>query len=428
MKKNIKRIVVVVLIAAVIISSSFTLFGGVDVDAATATGVGLSEHCLTAYYEGWSYVYGAMSYGAVDCSGLIMLYNGVGGIRTDMMAASPETGSIGSLPRIHGLGLYQPGHVGVYVGSGMAVDARDSYSGVCYDPVYSKNWTNWFKVAGVSYPTTGFVSFSGNMFYYEDGQYVVDTTRTVDGVTYSFDSSGAATSAYDANGNAVDIGSSAGNAMAGGSTATPVTPDPESETPSYNDSNYDDSSSDNSESEAEEAARLEEEQKKQEEEEKKRLEEEQKQKEEEEKRLQEEAAQREADEKEGSAAAFLTTMALEDPYNQAEPETQALVANADTQDLKSEEPAEVVLPKEESATTVVVRQSLMGEENLVQQRSSNVSQGHPFAFVLILLATVLGGFGFFLAERRIWKNKRHSYAFVKSLSLRKAPSHKKNAF
>ena len=113
MKKNAKRFIVIILIAAVIVSSSLVFSGGVGVDAATATGVGLSEHCLNAYYEGWSYIYGAMSYGAVDCSGLIMLYNGVGGIRTDMMAASPETGSIGSLPRIHGLGLYQPGHVGV---------------------------------------------------------------------------------------------------------------------------------------------------------------------------------------------------------------------------------------------------------------------------------------------------------------------------
>ena len=424
MKKNAKRFIVIILIAAVIVSSSLVFSGGVGVDAATATGVGLSEHCLNAYYEGWSYIYGAMSYGAVDCSGLITLYNGVGGIRTDMMAASPETGSIGSLPRIHGLGLYQPGHVGVYVGSGMAVDARDEYSGVCYDSVYSKSWTNWFKVAGVSYPDTGFVSFNGSMFYYEDGQYVVDTTRTVDGVTYSFGSSGAAVSAYDSNGNSVDIGSSAGNSMANNSIAAPTTPDPDPE-PSYDEPSYDDDSSSDAEAEAEKAAQ---EEKKKQEEEKKRLEEEKKKQEEEEKRLQEEAAQREADEKEGSAAAFLTTMALNDPYNQVEPETQALVANADTQDLKSNDQPEVTLPKEESTTTVVEQRALIGEEALVQQRTSGATQGHPLAFVFILFATVLSAFGFFVVERRIWKNKKHSYAFVRDLTSRKASSNRKNMF
>ena len=422
MKQIIKRVLVIVLIAAVVVSSALTLPGGVEVDAATSTGVGLAEHCLTAYYENWSYVYGAMSYGAVDCSGLIMLYNGVGGIRTDMMAASPETGSIGSLPRIHGLGLYQPGHVGVYVGGGMAVDARDSYSGVCYDPVYSKSWTNWFKVAGVTYPTTGFVSFNGGMYYYEDGQYVVDTTRTVEGVTYTFDSSGAAVSAYDANGNAVDVGSSAGNAMAGGSVAEPVTPDPEpdyDDTPSYEEGSSDTVSDDSTDEE--EAARLEEEQKKQEEEEKKRQEEEKKKEE-------EAAAQRETDEKEGSAEAFLTAMALEDPYNQTEPETQTIMADAATQELKSAEPVPVELPVQEEETTVVVQQSLMGENNMVQERTSNVAESHPFAFVLIILATVCGAIGFFFVERRVWKNKKHSYAFVKSLSFRKIGSYKKNIF
>ena len=62
---------------------------------------------------------------------MIYSYYGVGGIRSDMMAMSPQTGSIGTLPEIPGLGLYMPGHVGVYVGGGMCVDARDYGYGVC---------------------------------------------------------------------------------------------------------------------------------------------------------------------------------------------------------------------------------------------------------------------------------------------------------
>ena len=60
--------------------------------ASGATGVGLAEHCMTAYYERWSYVYGGTSYGAVDCSGLIVTYKGVGGCRTDLLGASSESG------------------------------------------------------------------------------------------------------------------------------------------------------------------------------------------------------------------------------------------------------------------------------------------------------------------------------------------------
>ena len=124
--------------------------------ASGATGVGLAEHCMTAYYERWSYVYGGTSYGAVDCSGLIVTYKGVGGCRTDLLGASSESGLVrNGVPRIHGLGLKQPGHVGVYVGNGMFVDARSESQGICYQSMSRKNWVYWFKVAGVTYPTTG---------------------------------------------------------------------------------------------------------------------------------------------------------------------------------------------------------------------------------------------------------------------------------
>lgn len=161
--------------------------------AAAGTGAGLAEHALNAYYEGWSYVYGAASYGAVDCSGLIYMYSGTGS-RCDMMGSSYETGSTAyGIPNIHGLGLYEPGHVGVYVGGGMAVDARSEGYGVVYQSAYSKGWTNWFKVAGVSYPTDGWVQFQGEYYYYEDGEYLTDTYVTVDGISYYLDSRGVST-------------------------------------------------------------------------------------------------------------------------------------------------------------------------------------------------------------------------------------------
>ena len=163
--------------------------------SASGTGAGLSEWCLNAYYSGWSYVYGGSSPGAVDCSGLIYSY--AGGHRTGdaQLYNSSYTGNVSSgVPRIHGLGLWQPGHVGVYVGDGMAVDARGSQYGVCYESVYTHGWTKYFKVPGVSYPTNGWVKVNGSKYYYENGQYIVNTTRTIDGVTYSFNSNGKCTS------------------------------------------------------------------------------------------------------------------------------------------------------------------------------------------------------------------------------------------
>ncbi len=179
--------------------------------SAAGTGTGLAEHALNAYYSGWSYVYGGASAGAVDCSGLIYMYSGSGS-RSDMMGSSPETGSTAyGIPNIHGLGLYQPGHVGVYVGAGMAVDARSEGYGVCYQSAYTKNWTNWFKVAGVSYPTDGWEYFNGSYYYYEDGEYLTNTSVTIDGVTYYLDSTGASSSTPGDTSAVVDNSTSSGS-------------------------------------------------------------------------------------------------------------------------------------------------------------------------------------------------------------------------
>lgn len=143
-------VLVTMLLASISISGTFTA------SADTQTGDGLAAYAMTAYNEGWQYVWGGASYGYVDCSGLIYSY-GVGGGRTDsqMLAAAPESGYVADgVPDIPGIGLWQPGHVGVYVGNGMAVDARDEVSNVCYSSVDSKGWVMWFKVAGVTYDSS----------------------------------------------------------------------------------------------------------------------------------------------------------------------------------------------------------------------------------------------------------------------------------
>ena len=187
---KIKRALALFLILAVILTIS--VVSGASVSAA-GTGIGLSEHVLNAYYSGWSYVYGCASEGAVDCSGLIYMY--AGGDRCAMIDYCQDSGYVSDgVPNIHGLGLYQPGHVGVYVGNGMAVDARSSDYGICYESVYDKDWSMWFKHETISYPDTGWEYFSGNYYYYENGEYLTDAYITVDGIEYYLDASGACTS------------------------------------------------------------------------------------------------------------------------------------------------------------------------------------------------------------------------------------------
>lgn len=191
---RIKKVLAVTLSAATI--GSVAVVGSGMSAGASGTGAGLAEYALNAYYEGWSYVWGGAEPGAVDCSGLIWSY--CGGDRTSMLSDAQANGRdwgyvSDGIPRVHGLGLSRPNHVGVYIEDGMEVDARGSDYGVCYQQIGENGWNNWdcwFKLTAVDYPTEGWENFNGNYYYYEDGEYIVDTSRTIDGTTYYFDSKG----------------------------------------------------------------------------------------------------------------------------------------------------------------------------------------------------------------------------------------------
>ncbi|MCH5297572.1 MAG: peptidoglycan-binding protein [Ruminococcus sp.] len=188
---RIKKLTAIIL--SILTLSSVCVFGATTSASASGTGAGLAEYALNAYYSGWSYVYGGATPGAVDCSGLIYSYCGGERCGDPQLNTATETGSVSAgVPRVHGLGLWRPGHVGVYVGDGMEVDARGDEYGVCYESIYSSylGWTYWFKLAAVSYVTNGWEKFNGDYYYYENGQYIVDTSRVIDGTTYYFDSKG----------------------------------------------------------------------------------------------------------------------------------------------------------------------------------------------------------------------------------------------
>ncbi len=189
--QRIKKLTAIIL--SILTLSSLCVFGATTSAGAASTGAGLAEWALNAYYSGWSYVYGGSSPGAVDCSGLIYSYCGGARVGDAQLSSATESGSVSSgIPRVHGLGLYMPGHVGVYVGDGMEVDARGDDYGVCYQSVESSymGWSYWFKLSACSYVTNGWEQFNGDYYYYENGQYIVDTSRNIDGTTYYFDSKG----------------------------------------------------------------------------------------------------------------------------------------------------------------------------------------------------------------------------------------------
>ena len=183
-----------VILSVLTVAGTCVVGSSVSVGASGGTGAGLAEWALNAYYSGWSYSWGGATPGAVDCSGLIYSY--CGGNRTSMLSDAQANGRdwgyvSNGIPRVHGLGLSRPGHVGVYIEDGMEVDARGDDYGVCYQEIGGWNgWDCWFKLTAVTYPTTGWEEFNGNYYYYENGEYIVNTSRTIGGDTYYFDAKG----------------------------------------------------------------------------------------------------------------------------------------------------------------------------------------------------------------------------------------------
>ena len=212
--KKLSRTAAVFLLAVLILICSTVLPNtGTTVSAASAelTSIGLAEHALKAYRDGWQYSYGA--YGnfnsngvrASDCSGLIYSYfcwvDDNSNIQpnwnyprtvTAQANDAVESGPIDTIPRTHGLivTIANYDHVGVYVGNGMVVDNSTWGVNMRYESIPGHGWLQWHKLGSITYPTTGWYKFDGDYFYYENGEYVINTTRTINGVTYTFGSDG----------------------------------------------------------------------------------------------------------------------------------------------------------------------------------------------------------------------------------------------
>lgn len=94
----------------------------------------------------------------VDCSGMIVeAYRAFDPKFTDKSANyfynsyTSEHGKISTLPEIPGVIVWKNGHIGVYIGEGLVIEARGYAYGVVVSKLSTQKWTNWGKLKNVTY-------------------------------------------------------------------------------------------------------------------------------------------------------------------------------------------------------------------------------------------------------------------------------------
>lgn len=108
-----------------------------------------------------------------DCIGLIKGYgwldaasgtinygtNGMPDIGADQMYANAQkaglSGEMASMPDTVGIALWKPGHIGVYVGGGCAVEAMGTMYGVVRTEVAGRGWQGWCYIPYIDYTEEG---------------------------------------------------------------------------------------------------------------------------------------------------------------------------------------------------------------------------------------------------------------------------------
>jgi len=69
----------------------------------------------------------------------------------DMFADARESGTLDTIPEMPGIIVYREGHVGVYIGSGFAIEAKGTEYGVVKTKLSESEFTHWFKCPYIEY-------------------------------------------------------------------------------------------------------------------------------------------------------------------------------------------------------------------------------------------------------------------------------------
>ena len=167
-------------------------------DPESKNNLDLVAYAVSAYENGWGYVWGPfgnfltdslyqsklaqypdgvgqysefikstwLGKRTTDCVGLIKGYgwldtgtgninyatNGMPDVGADQMFQyAVEKGSISTIPEIPGLAVWHEGHVGVYIGNGEVVEAMGTRYGVVKTQLADRNWTAWLKIPYINY-------------------------------------------------------------------------------------------------------------------------------------------------------------------------------------------------------------------------------------------------------------------------------------
>ena len=170
-------------------------------DPHTKNNLDLAAYAIQAWENGWGYVWGTFGHvltesvldykieqypdiasaeefirdnwlnrRTTDCVGLIKSYgwfdpntmsinygtNGMPDYNADSMYATAEAnetdyGDMDDMPEIIGLALWKPGHIGVYIGNGYAIEAMGTYYGVVKTEVVGRGWSGWCKIPYIEY-------------------------------------------------------------------------------------------------------------------------------------------------------------------------------------------------------------------------------------------------------------------------------------
>ena len=69
------------------------------------------------------------------------------------VSVGADHGPMSTIPDIPGLGLWQNGHAGVYIGGGYAVEAIGTKFGVVKTAIANRTWSAWYKIPFIDYDT-----------------------------------------------------------------------------------------------------------------------------------------------------------------------------------------------------------------------------------------------------------------------------------